>query len=64
MLLLELSYFRNIVLPYFEDASSPSEITRLGFCYVQYKETKIKGAAVHCSLFPKQVIGNLSQSKQ
>ena len=43
LLLLELSCFRNIVLPYFENASSsPSEITCLVFCSVQYKRNKNK----------------------
>ena len=64
LLLLELSCFRNIVLPYFENDLSPSEMTHLVFCSLQYKKTKTKGAVVHCSLFPKPVFGNLPQSKQ
>ena len=64
LLLLDLSCFRNIVLPYFENASSLSAITRLVFCYVQCMKTKIKRAAVHCSFFSKPIIGNLPQSKQ
>ena len=43
LLLLELSCFRNIVLSYFENAFySPSEITCLVFCSVQYKKNKNK----------------------
>ena len=65
LLLLQLSCFRNIVLSYFENASySPSEITCLLFCSVLCKKTKIKRVAVHCSLFPRPVIGNLPHSKQ
>ena len=43
LLLLEPSCFRNIVLSYFEKASSPSEITCLVLCSIQYKKTEIKG---------------------
>ena len=51
LLLLELSYFRNIVLSYFENASSsPSEITCLVFCSVQYKKNKNKRGGI--PLFP------------
>ena len=41
LLLLELSCFGNIILSYFENASSsPSEITCLVFSFVQYKKNK------------------------
>ena len=53
LLLLELSYFRNIVLSYFENSSSPCEITCQVFGSVQYKKTKIKGGRGGSSpLFP------------
>ena len=43
LLLLELSCFRNMVISYFESASSsPTEITCLVFCSVQYKKNKSK----------------------
>ena len=45
LLLLELCCFRNIVLSYFENASSfssPSEISCLVFFSVQYKKNKNK----------------------
>ena len=43
LLFLKLSCFRNIVLPYFENAfPSLSEITCLAFCSVQYKKNKNK----------------------
>ena len=43
LLLHELSCFRKIILSYFEDAfSSPSEISCLAFCSVQYKKNKNK----------------------
>ena len=43
LLLLELSCFRNIVQSYFENASSsPSEISCLVFCSIQYKKNENK----------------------
>ena len=61
---LMVVWLRNIVRSYFENASSsPSEITCLVFCSVQYNKTKLKGVAVNCFLFLKPVIGNLPQSK-
>ena len=51
LLLLEPSCFRNIVLSYFEKASSPSEITCLVLCSIQYKKTEIKGKGGGLSIF-------------
>ena len=61
LLLLELSCFRNIVLSYFENASSlPSEISCLVFCSVQYKKNNKRGGNPLFS-FHKPIIGSSKQ---
>ena len=63
LLLLELSCFRNIVLSYFENASSPSEISCLVFCYVQYKKNKNKRGGSPLFPFLKPTIGSSKQTR-